>query len=46
VGAELSCSPSRLTNLKTARLADMGLVMQVTQWLAEPASHYVHPTDW
>ncbi|GIG20653.1 hypothetical protein Cch01nite_13770 [Cellulomonas chitinilytica] len=46
MGAELVCSPNRLTNLKSAQLADMGLVMQVTQWLAAPASRYVHPTDW
>jgi hypothetical protein len=46
LGAELECSPSRLTNLKTARLADMGLVMQITQWLRAPAARYVHATDW
>ncbi|QHT57554.1 hypothetical protein GXP71_16730 [Cellulomonas sp. H30R-01] len=46
VGVELHCTPNRLTNLKTARLADMGLVMQITQWLGEPAARYIHATDW
>ncbi|MBO9554959.1 hypothetical protein [Cellulomonas sp.] len=46
VGASLDCSPGRLTNLRSAQLADMGLVMQVTQWLARPAARYIHPTDW
>ena len=46
LGAELGCTPNRLTNLKTARLADMGLVMRLTQWLEEPAAHYIHATDW
>src|SRR3954447_4218810 len=46
LGVELDCTPNRLTNLKTARLADMGLVMRITQWLGEPAARYVHPTDW
>jgi hypothetical protein len=43
---ELDCSPSRLTNLKTARLADMHLAMRVTQWLGQPAARFVHPTRW
>jgi hypothetical protein len=43
---ELDCTPSRLTNLKTARLADMGLVMRVTQWLGQPAARFVHPAGW
>lgn len=46
LGVELDCTPNRLTNLKTARLADMGLVMRVTQWLGEPAARYIHATDW
>ncbi|MDM7854796.1 hypothetical protein [Cellulomonas alba] len=46
LGAELGCTPSRLTNLRTARQADMGLAMQVTQWLGEPAARYIHATDW
>lgn len=39
---ELGCTPSRLTNLRTARLADMDLTMRVTQWLAMPAARFVH----
>ena len=46
LGDELGCTPSRLTNLKTARLADMELVMRITQWLAQPAARYVDPVDW
>lgn len=38
----LGCTPSRLTNLRTASLADMDLTMRVTQWLAMPAARFVH----
>jgi hypothetical protein len=43
---ELGCTPSRLTNLRTARLADMDLTMRVTQWLGTPAAVFVHPAQW
>jgi hypothetical protein len=43
---ELGCTPSRLTNLRTARLADMNLAMQVTQWLGQPAAAFIHPARW
>jgi hypothetical protein len=43
---ELTCTPNRLTNLRTARLADMGLTMRVTQWLEQPAARFVHPAKW
>ena len=43
---ELHCTPSRLTNLRTARLADMSLVLGVTQWLGHPAARYIHPATW
>jgi hypothetical protein len=43
---EIGCTPSRLTNLRTARLADMGLAMRVTQWLGQPAAEFIHPADW
>jgi hypothetical protein len=43
---ELGCTPGRLTNLRTARLADMGLVMRITQWLGKPAAEFVHAADW
>src|SRR4051812_27064001 len=46
LAAELGCTPSRLTNLRTAKLADMGLVMQLTQWLGRPAADFIHPTEW
>jgi hypothetical protein len=43
---ELGCTPSRLTNLRTARLADMALAMRVTQWLGQPAAAFIHPAQW
>ena len=43
---ELDCTPSRLTNLRTARLADMDLAMRVTQWLGQPAAAFIHPARW
>jgi hypothetical protein len=43
---ELNCTPSRLTNLRTARLADMDLTMRVTQWLGAPAAAFIHPARW
>ena len=42
----LECTPSRLTNLRTARLADMALAMRVTQWLGRPAAAFIHPAGW
>jgi hypothetical protein len=42
----LGCTPSRLTNLRTARLADMDLVMRATQWLRQPAAAFIHPAEW
>lgn len=46
LAAELGCTPSRLTNLRTARLTDMDLAMRVTQWLGQPAAAFVHPAQW
>lgn len=43
---DLDCTPSRLTNLRTARLADMDLAMRVTQFLHRPAADFVHPAQW
>jgi len=46
LAGELACTPSRLTNLRTARLADMELVMRVTQWLREPAARFIGAAGW
>jgi hypothetical protein len=46
LGEELNCTPARLTNLRTARLADMDLTMRITQWLGQPAARFVHPAQW
>lgn len=46
LAAELGCTPGRLTNLRTARLADMDLTMRLTQWLGCPAADFVHPAVW
>jgi hypothetical protein len=43
---EFCCPPSRLTNLRTVRFADMDLTMRVTQWLAQPAATFIHPAQW
>ena len=43
---ELDCTSNRLTNLRTARFADMGLAMRVTQWLGRPAAAFIHPARW
>lgn len=43
---ELDCTPSRLTNLRTARLTDMDLAMRVTQWLRQPAAAFIHSAQW
>jgi len=43
---ELGCTPNRLTNLRTARLADMDLAMRITQWLGQPAAAFVHAAQW
>jgi hypothetical protein len=42
---EFACTPSRLTNLRTARIADMDLAMRVTQWLGKPAAEFIHPVQ-
>lgn len=43
---ELHCTANRLTNLKTARLADMDLAMRITQRIRRPAADFVHPARW
>jgi hypothetical protein len=43
---ELGCTTSRLTNLRTARLADMELAMRITQWLERPAAQFVELAAW
>ncbi|GGL37998.1 hypothetical protein H9L10_12420 [Phycicoccus endophyticus] len=42
----VGCSPARLTNLKAARLADIDLVVRLTQWLGRPAAAFVRPATW
>jgi hypothetical protein len=42
----IGCRPSRLTNLRTARQADMGLVMRCTQWLERPAAQFIYSAQW
>lgn len=46
LGAELACTPNRLTNLRTARRADLTLTMRITQHLRRPAATYIQPADW
>jgi hypothetical protein len=42
----IGCTPSRLTNLRNARFADMDLAMRVTQWVGQPAAAFIHPAQW
>lgn len=46
LAGELGCTPARLTNLKAAKLADLALVMTITQWLGRPATEFIHPAAW
>ncbi|PYI64372.1 hypothetical protein CVV68_22060 [Arthrobacter livingstonensis] len=46
LATHFGCTPSRLTNLRSARLADMDLTMRLTQWLGLPAAEFVHPASW
>ena len=43
---ELDCTPSRLTNLRDARLADMDLTMRVTQQVKKPGATFIHAQRW
>ena len=45
LAGRIGCTPARLTNLRTARMADMGLTMRLTQWLGRPAAEFVHPAS-
>ncbi|HEX4703311.1 MAG TPA: hypothetical protein VH352_14380 [Pseudonocardiaceae bacterium] len=42
----IDCTPSRLTNLRTARMADLGLTMRVTQLLRRPAADFIQGAQW
>jgi hypothetical protein len=42
---QIGCTSARLTNLRTARMADMALTMRVTQWLGRPAAEFIHPAS-
>jgi hypothetical protein len=45
--AELGCTPSQLTGLRTARFATgMGLAMRITGWLTRPAADFIYPARW
>ena len=46
LAGQLGCTANRLTNLRTARLADMELAMRVAQWVGQPAARFVHPARW
>jgi hypothetical protein len=42
---QIDCTPSRLTNLRTACMADMAVTMRVSQWLRRPAAEFIHPAS-
>jgi hypothetical protein len=47
LAAQLGCSPSQLTGLRTARFATgMDLAMRIVQWLGRPAADFVYPARW
>lgn len=46
LAGDLHCTANRLTNLKTARLADMDLTMRITQHIRRPAAAFVQPARW
>ncbi len=46
LAAELGCTPSRLTNLRKARLADMDLTMRVAQQVKQPAANFIRAECW
>lgn len=43
---ELDYTPSRLTNLRKGRLADMELTMRATQQVKQPAVTFIHAQRW
>jgi hypothetical protein len=47
LAAELRCTPSQLTGLRTARFgASMRLVMRICRWLDRPAADLVYVAQW
>ena len=42
LAGQIGCTPGRLTNLRTARMADMALAMRMTQRLRKPAAAFIH----
>jgi hypothetical protein len=45
--ARLSCTPSQLTGLRTARYAtNMRVAMAITQALPRPAAEFIYAVDW
>ena len=46
LAGQLDCTASRLTNLRTARLADMVLTMRVTQLVGQPAAAFIDAARW
>lgn len=43
---QMNCTANRLTNLRTARIADMDLAVRISQWLRQPARAFIHPARW
>lgn len=47
LAAQLGCTPSQLTGLRTARFATgMDLAIRIVQWLGRPAADFVYPARW
>jgi len=47
VAAVLGCTPSQLTGIKRAKFGlNMTVAMAITQWLKQPAAHFVEAARW
>lgn len=47
VAAELGCTPSQVTGLRTAKFAtSMELAMRAVQWLGRPAADFIYAAKW
>lgn len=46
LGRLLGCTPSRLTNLRTARECDLDLAMRAAQWTGQSSSAYIRAAAW
>lgn len=47
LAAELHCTPSQLTGIRTAKFGlNMRVAMAITQWLNKPAAHFIRAVEY